>query len=84
MLRRGLDAFPKRYYDIQALYHGDEENFSWDNGDATNTTSVEVLTLFLWLDWFLYIFFGYFTLINYSYFVSAKSWSTYTGYSLST
>ena len=78
----GLEAMPKRYYDVQALFHTDSEEFSWDNGDATKTTSKAVLNLFIWLDWFLYLFFGYLTLINYSHFIAAKSWSDYSNYTL--
>ena len=77
-VNRGLDALPKRYYDIQNLLHRGHEEFQWNNGDATKTTSVSVLNLFIWLDIVLYLIFAYFTIVNYSFFLSAKSWSTYT------
>ena len=78
-VQQSLDALPKRYYDIQSFIHGGHDEFQWNNGDATKSTSVAVLNLFIWLDIVLYLIFSYFTLINYSFFISAKSWSTYTG-----
>ena len=76
---RTLSGFPKRYYDIQSFFHGYDDEFKWENGDATSSTSLSVINLFIWLDWVLFIAFGYFTLINYSYFIAAKSWTSYTG-----
>ena len=78
-VQKGLAAMPKRYFDIQALFHGSQEEFNWANGEATNTTTASVLNLFIWFDWILYLIFGYFTLINYSYFNAAKSFTSYTG-----
>ena len=78
-INRSLDALPKRYYDIQSFVHAGHDEFQWRNGDATKTTSVSVLNLFIWLDIILYLVFCYFTIINYSFFISAKSWTTYTG-----
>ena len=63
---------------------GSELGYSLDNGDATRTTSVAVLNMFIWFDWILYILFGYLTLINYSVFVNAKTWTSYKGYNLAT
>lgn len=83
-VQQSLDAMPKRYYDIQSLVHGGFEDFKWENGDATKSTSVNVLNLFIWLDVTLYFFFCYFTVINYSYFNAAKSWSSYSNYNLAT
>ena len=81
-VKQSLAAMPKRYYDIQSFVHGGYEDFKWENGDATKSTSVNVLNLFIWLDIVLYLVFAYFTAINYSYFNAAKSWSTYSKYNL--
>ena len=78
-INRSLDALPKRYYDIQSFVHAGHDEFQWRNGDATKATSETVLNLFIWLDIVLYLVFFYFTIINYSFFLSAKSWTTYTG-----
>lgn len=77
-VRQALAALPKRYFDIQALYHENATEFKWENGEAVATTSANVLNLYIWLDWFAYIFFGYFTLVNYSHFSAAKKWTDYT------
>ena len=71
--------------DIQSFYHDGATEFSWENGDATKTTSEAVLNLQLWISVIAYIVFGYFTLINYSHFDTAKSWADYTsgGFNLS-
>ena len=83
-MERSLEALPGRYYDIQALFHGFNQDFSWDNGEATRTSSAAVLNLFLWLDWILFFLFAYMTIINYSYFIAAKTTiSDYSNYSLS-
>ena len=82
-VREGLAALPKRYFDFQSLYHDGATEFKWENGEATATTSAAVLNLYIWLDWFGYLAFGYFTLVNYSHFVKAKTWTDYTGYTLS-
>ena len=73
---------PRRFFDVQALFHSDSSNFSWDNGNATKTSSTGVLVWFIIQGWLFYVIFSYFTLINYSYFVSAKKWTAYTGYNL--
>ena len=67
-VRRGLEALPKRYFDMTALFHDGAEKFEWKNGDATLTNSSELLTAYLVLDWVGYLLLGYFTLINYSHF----------------
>ena len=77
-VHRGLQALPKRYFDIMALYHDGATEFEWKNGDATVTTSSDMLTAYLVLDWFGYLLLGYFTLINYSHFRAALKWADYT------
>ena len=81
-VKRGLEALPKRYLDFAALHHFGEDEFKWDNGEATATTPASALNLILYMDWFLFIIFGYFTLINYSHFHAAKSWADYSNYTL--
>eukprot|EP00354_Favella_ehrenbergii_P006312 CAMPEP_0170458208 /NCGR_PEP_ID=MMETSP0123-20130129/5242_1 /TAXON_ID=182087 /ORGANISM="Favella ehrenbergii, Strain Fehren 1" /LENGTH=222 /DNA_ID=CAMNT_0010722255 /DNA_START=22 /DNA_END=690 /DNA_ORIENTATION=- len=77
-VRQGLAALPKRYFDFQALYHENATEFEWENGEAVATTTASMLNLQLWLDWFFFLFFGYFTLINYSHFNEAKKWTDFT------
>ena len=62
-MQRGVDALPKRYYDMQALFHGGETDFSWDNGNATKTNSEGILIWFIIMDWLLYIIYCYLILI---------------------
>ena len=62
-VHKALLGMPQRYYDVQSLYHNGETEFQWNNGEATLTTSAAVLNLFLWLDWFGYLFFAYLVVI---------------------
>ena len=43
-----------------------------------------MLNLYIWLDWFAFLLFGYFTLINYSHFVAAKAWTDFKSFTLTT
>ena len=81
-MQRGVDALPGRFYDMQALFHKGDTEFSWDNGNATKTNSAGLLIWYIIMDWLLYIIYCYLVLICYSYFVKAKTWSSYSGYSL--
>ena len=81
-VHHGLEALPKRYFDIQALYHGNDKEFSWANGDATLERNSSTLQLFIIFDWIFYVLFGYLVLTNYSHFVAAKSWTDYKNFTL--
>lgn len=77
-MRNGLSALPKRYFDIQALYHDGATDFKWENGEAVVDSTSGMISLFIILDWLGYIFFVYLVLINYSHFIAAKKWTDYT------
>ena len=78
-VHQALEALPKRYFEVQALYHANDEEFDWANGDATLQTSSGALTTYMVLDWLIYLLFAYLVLVNYSHFVAAKTWTDYTG-----
>ena len=83
-VHQGLEALPKRYFDVQSLYHGNSKEFNWANGDATLETSSGTLVTYMVLDWLVFFFFCYLVLINYSHFVAAKSWADFKNFTLST
>ena len=62
--------------------HDGSDEFKWENGDAESGLSKSQINSFLWLEGILYLIFAYFTLINYSHFVNAKTWSDYSNYTL--
>ena len=59
-----------------------EPDTAWDNSDAIIGNSNFALNFFLIFVWSAYLTFCYFTLINYSYFISAKSWADYSNFTL--
>ena len=79
-----MEALPGRFHSFIRLFHdySDDTEFKFENGDAWEPNNVRLLRWYIASEWLLYLIFVYFVLINYSYFIQAKSSTSASGYSV--